>query len=202
MGGLCTGIQVFTGLTGAVKQKNASDKAAEKAQAAANFNAEMIERDIGLLERQRGIINAQFAIDGVRNRRAFESEIQGQARSGFGYAGFDMSRGTPLAVLRINAREFDYQEAVNEFNNEMTNMQISDEQENARLNAELARMEGSGASASLRAQGTASLISGLGQVAGLGYQRGIFGSGSQYSTRASGSNFTTSLRPMPRPLLR
>jgi len=84
----------------------------------------------------------------------------------------------------------------------MTNMQISDEQENARLNAELARMEGSGAAASLRAQGTASLISGLGQVASLGYQRGIFGSGPQYSTTASGSNFTTSLRPMPRPLLR
>ena len=103
MGAICTGIQVVTGLTGAIKQKNASDKAAEKAQAAANFNADLIERDIGLLERQRGIINAQFAIDGVRNRRAFEREIQGQARSGFGYAGFDMSRGTPLAVLRINA---------------------------------------------------------------------------------------------------
>jgi hypothetical protein len=197
MGAICTGIQVVTGLTGAIKQKNASDKAAEKAQAAANFNAEMIERDIGLLEKQRGIINAQFAIDQVRDRRAFEREIQSTAR-----AGFDMSRGTPLAVLRINAREFDYQAAVNEFNNEMTNMQISDEQENARLNAELARMEGSGAAASLRAQGTASLISGLGQVAGLGYQRRIFGSSPQYSTRASGSNFTTSLRPMPRPLLR
>mgnify|MGYP003140380013 len=202
MGAICTGIQVVTGLTGAIKQKNASDKAAEKAQAAANFNAEMIERDIGLLEKQRGIINAQFAIDKVRNRRSFEREVQSEVRANTGYAGFDMSRGTPLAVLRINAREFDYQAAVNEFNNEMTNMQISDEQENARLNAELARMEGSGAAASLRAQGTASLISGLGQVAGLGYQRGIFGSGPQYSTRASGSNFTTSPRPMPRPLLR
>ena len=93
-----------------------------------------------------------------------------------------MSRGTPLAVLRINAREFDYQAAVSEFNNEMTNMQISDEQENARLNAELARMEGGGAAASLRAQGTASLISGLGQVAQLGYERNFLGSGQSFAS--------------------
>jgi len=182
MGAICTGIQVVTGLTGAIKQKNASDKAAEKAQAAANFNAEMIERDIGLLERHRGIINAQFGIDKIRNRDEFERFVQGEVRANTGYAGFDMHMGTPLTTLRINAREFDYQAAVNEFNNEMTNMQISDEQENARLNAKLARMEGGGAAASLRAQGTASLISGLGQVAQLGYERNFLGSGQSFAS--------------------
>ena len=83
MGAICTGIQVVTGLTGAIKQKNASDKAAEKAQAAANFNAEMIERDLGLLAQQRGITNAPFAIYQVRDHRASESELQSTARAGF-----------------------------------------------------------------------------------------------------------------------
>jgi len=182
MGAICTGIQVVTGLTGAIKQKNASDKAAEKAQAAANFNAEMIERDIGLLERQRGIINAQFGIDKIRNREEFERFVQSEVRANTGYAGFDMHMGTPLTTLRINAREFDYEAAVNEFNNEMINMQISDAQEEARLNSKLARMEGGSAAASLRAQGTASLISGLGQVAQLGYERNFLGSGQSFAS--------------------
>lgn len=182
MGAICTGIQVVTGLTGAIKQKNASDKAAEKAQAAANFNAEMIERDIGLLERQRGIINAQFGIDKIRNREEFERFVQSEVRANTGYAGFDMHMGTPLTTLRINAREFDYEASVNEFNNEMINMQISDAQEEARLNSKLARMEGGSAAASLRAQGTASLISGLGQVAQLGYERNFLGSGQSFAS--------------------
>jgi len=171
MGTLCAVVPVVTSVIGGIRQKNASDKAAAAAQEAANFNAEMIERDVDLLERQRGIINAQFAIDQKRFRTQFEDDVQGAARNMFGYAGVEMSGGTPLAVLRQNAREFDYQAAVNEFNNEMVNMQISDEQENARLNAELARMEGGSTAASLRAQGTASLISNLGKAATLGYER-------------------------------
>ena len=171
MGTLCAVVPVVTSVIGGIQQKNASDKAAAAAQEAANFNAEMIERDVDLLERQRGIINAQFAIDQKRFRTQFEDDVQGAARNMFGYAGVEMSGGTPLAVLRQNAREFDYQAAVNEFNNEMVNMQISDEQENARLNAELARMEGGSTAASLRAQGTASLISNLGKAATLGYER-------------------------------
>lgn len=182
-------------------RKNMSDKAAERAQEAANFNAEMIERDIGLLERQRGIINAQFAIEQERERRAFERDIQGTARAGFGYAGFDMSGGTPLAVLRINAREFDYQAAVNEFNNEMTNMQISDEQENARLNAELQRMEGASAAAGLRSQGTAAFISGLGSAATTAYERGYIGGGPSYATGTTRTSLLSSPRTMPRSLL-
>lgn len=175
MGTACAVIQIGTTLLGAAQQQRAADKAASAARAAGEFNAKIIERDIELFERQRGILNSQFAIDQVRGREAFEREVQGTVRASTGYAGFDMSQGTPMAVLRSNAREFDYQQSVEKFNNEIANMQISDAQEEARLNAELSRMEGGMAAASARASGTASLISGIGKAATTAYETGLIG---------------------------
>lgn len=157
-------------LLGGISQKRAADRASAAAQRAANFNAELIERDIGLLEKQREIINRNFLIEGQRARRFFERDVQGGARAGFGYAGIDMSQGTPLDVFRENAREFEYQRTVEQMNNEITNMQISDEQETSRLNAKLARMEGGAQAAGLRAQGTASLIRSIGSAAQQAYE--------------------------------
>lgn len=156
------------------QQKSASNKAAERAQEAANFNANLIERDIGLLDKQRGIINANFLVQQQRAKDAFERDVQAAARSGFAYAGFDISVDTPMEVLRDNAREFDYEQSVARFNNMVTNMQITDEQESATLNAELARMEGVSQASGLRAAGTRSLISGLGEAARFTYQAGTF----------------------------
>ena len=157
-------------LLGGLSQKRASDRASDAAERAARFNAELIERDIGLLERQREIINRNFLIEGQRARRFFERDVQGGARAGFGYAGIDMSQGTPLDVFRENAREFEYEQTVARMGNEITNMQISDEQETARLNAELARMEGGAQAAGLRAQGTQSLIRSFGSAAQQAYE--------------------------------
>lgn len=168
---ISTGMQVV----GAVSSKKAADRAAAAAQRAGEFNAQIIERDIDLLERQRGIINSNYLVDQERQAIAFERDVQGSAKAGFGYAGFDMSQGTPMAVLRQNAREFDYETKIREFNNKITNMQITDAQEEAELNAELSRMEGGMAAASARAQGTASLISGLGDAAKFGYEAGLIG---------------------------
>ena len=77
--------------------------------------------------------------------------------------------------LRQNAREFDYEQSVNKFNNEIANLQISDAQEEARLNAELSRMEGGMAAASARASGTAALMSGFGGAAKTAYETGLIG---------------------------
>lgn len=164
-----------TQIIGGIAQKKSADKAAARAQEAGNFNAEIIERDIDLLEKQRQIINANFLVNQQRSATFFERDVQGTVRAGFGYAGIDMSQGTPIQVLRENAREFDYQSALEEFNNQVTNMQISDQQESARLSAQLSRMEGGATAASLRSQGTASLISGIGQAAGTAYQYKMFG---------------------------
>jgi len=79
-----------------------------------------------------------------------------------------------MTVLRQNAREFEYDQAIADFNNSVTNMQINDAQENARLSAELSRMEGGAQAATLRAQGTQSLISSFGRAATAGYERGLF----------------------------
>jgi hypothetical protein len=157
-------------LLGGLSQRKAASRAAEAADRAAQFNAGLIERDIGLLEKQREIINRNFLIEGKRSRSKFEREVQGAVRAGFGYAGIDMSQGTPVEVLRENAREFEYEATVEQMTNEIANMQISDEQETARLNAELARMEGGAQASGLRAQGTTSLIRSFGSAAQQAYE--------------------------------
>jgi hypothetical protein len=167
-------ISVGSNVIGGISQKRAGDRAAAAANQAAELNAQIIERDIGLLERQRAIVNAQFGIDDFRMRKQFEETVQGTVRASTGYAGFDMSQGTPLAVLRSNARELEYQSAVNSFNNDIVNLQISDAQEESRLGAQLSRMEGGAQAASLRAQGTASLIRSIGAGAGRAYETGLF----------------------------
>jgi len=159
-------------LIGGFQSRSAANRASKKAQQAAEFNASIIERDIDLLERQRGIINANFLVQQERAEQEFERDVQAVARSGFAYGGFDMSQGTPMEVLRNNAREFEYQKSVERFNNQITNLQITDAQEEAELNAQLARMEGGATAAGLRAQGTRSLISSLGQAAQFTYQAG------------------------------
>jgi hypothetical protein len=157
-------------LLGGLSQRSSANRAAAAADRAAQFNAGLIERDIGLLEKQREIINRNFLIEGKRSRSKFEREVQGAVRAGFGYAGIDMSQGTPVEVLRENAREFEYEATVEQITNEIANMQISDEQETARLNAELARMEGGAQASGLRAQGTASLIKSFGSAAQQAYE--------------------------------
>jgi hypothetical protein len=167
-------VQIGTTLYQGAQAKKAGDKAARAAQRAGEFNAKIIERDIDLFEKQRKIVNAQFAVDQKRSRDIFERDVQGAVRSGFAFAGVDMSMGTPINVLRQNAREFDYEQKVAAFNNEVANMQINDAQEEARLNAELSRMEGGMAAASARAKGTASLISSVGKAAGTAYETRLF----------------------------
>ena len=173
MGATAAVVGAGANIVGGISQRNAANQAGAAAQGAAMFNASIIERDIGLLARQRDIINENFEIDTVRAGEAFEREVQGAAKAGFGYAGVDMSSGTPFAVLQANAKEFDYAMSVAEFNNEMTNIQISDQQEDARLQAQLARMGGAASSSAYRSQGKSSLISGVANagigLAGSGY---------------------------------
>ena len=165
MGTTAAIISAGSSIVGGISSRNAANAAGAAAQQAAYFNASIIERDIGLLARQRGIINQNFEIDQERAGEAFEREVQGGAKAGFGYAGVDMSSGTPFAVLQANAKEFDYAMSVAEFNNEMMNLQISDQQEDARLQAQLARMGGDASSSAYRSSGKASLISSVGNAA-------------------------------------
>ena len=164
-----------TTLLGGITQKKASDKAAAAAKAAGEFNAKIIERDIDLLERQRQIFNKNFAVQAERASKAFERDVQGAVRAGFGFAGIDISEGSPLQILRENAREFQYEQDVAEFNRQIVNMQISDQQESARLNAQLSRMEGGAQAAGLQAAGRTSLIGSIGQAAQIGYEYKLFG---------------------------
>ena len=166
-------IMLGTTLLQGGQQKQASNRAAEAAQEVGEFNARLIERDIGLLEKQRQIINANLVISDKLKRKEFKG-VQGEVVAGFGYAGIDIAQGTPVQVLRENARQFEYELAVDKFNNAIVNQQITDAQEEARLNAELSRMEAGATAASLRAQGTRSLIGSIGQAAQIGYQSGMF----------------------------
>jgi len=163
---ISTGLQVASAVSG----KKAADRAAAKAQEAGDFNAKIIERDIDLLEKSQNIYNANFLVSQNRAFQQFERDIQGTAKAGFGYAGVDMSQGTPMAVLRQNAREFDYEQKVREFDNSIVNMQIDDEQEGLQMAADLSRMEGGAQAAGLRAQGTSSLLTSLANTASTVYE--------------------------------
>ena len=165
-----TAIKIGADLLSGFTAKKASGRAARQAAQAAEFNAQIIERDIDLLTRQRQIINANFAASQGRNRTAFERDVQGAARSGYAYAGFDLTQGTPIEVLRENAREFDYEQETEEFNNAITNMQLDDAIEETKLQAELTRMTGQANAAGLRASGTASLIKSIGQAGATGME--------------------------------
>ena len=161
---MCDPLALFTigsNIIGASKAQSAANRAAEAARKVGEFNAGIIERDIDLLEKSRAIYNANFLVSQGRAADAFEREVQGTARNGFGYAGFDMSQGTPIAVLRENAREFDYEQKVAEFENSLKNMQIDDEIEGLELAAEMSRMEGGMAAASAQAQGAQSMINAI-----------------------------------------
>ena len=159
-------------IIGGISQKNSADRAAEKAQEAANFNADLIERDIGLLDKQSKILNANALLREKVDRFRF-SEQQGTVIANYGYAGIDIAQGTPMRVLRQSAREFEYDMAVNRFNDSVTQMQIADAKENVTLTAELTRMEGGASAGALRAQGMQSLISGFGSAARTGYDAGL-----------------------------
>lgn len=176
---MCNPLALFTtgmNLYGAAKQRSAANRAAEAARKVGEFNAGMIERDIGLLEKSRSIYNANFLISQGRAADAFEREVQGTARNGFGYAGFDMSQGTPIVVLRENAREFDYEQKVAEFENSLKNMQIDDQIEGLEMAAELSRMEGGMAAAQAQAQGAKSMINAITNTATTIYENpGEFG---------------------------
>lgn len=159
---------------GGISQKKAANSAAAAAQRVGNFNADLIERDVDLLEKQRTLINSNAVVQEQIDRFRF-SESQGSVVTQYSGAGIDASVGTPLAVLRQNAREFEFDQAILDLNNSVTNQQINDQQENAELSAELSRMEGGASAAGLRAQGTSSLISSFGSAAKFGYTSGMFG---------------------------
>ena len=167
--------QTGLSLLGGINEKSAADRAAAAQQRIGEFNAKIIERDVNLLENQRTIINNNTLISNTRKRTQFR-KVQGEVVANFAYAGIDIAVGTPMAVLRENDRELEYEITVDKFNNYVTNMQINDAQEDAKLTAQMSRMEAGASAAAMRAQGTASLISSFGQAAQIGYNSGMFSS--------------------------
>ena len=126
-----------------------------------------------MLEKQRNIINTNNNIFKTRRKISLD-EVQSQVRANTAFAGIDIASDTTFENLARNAREYDFEIATADFNNEVANMQITDAQEDKRLSAELSRMEGGMQAASLSSQGTTSLISGLGQTARMIDQYGFF----------------------------
>ena len=166
-------ISLGMNLIGGLQQKSAADRAAKAAREVGEFNAEIIERNVDLLGKQSDLINQNLAMEKQRGKSAFEA-IQGEVRANTAYAGIDMSSGTTQMNLEQNAREFEYEQKVMDYNNAITQMQIADAQEDSRLQAELSRMEGGAQAASLQAQGTASLIKSFGDTAKMADQMGVF----------------------------
>ena len=166
-------IMLGMNLIGGLQQKSAADRAARTARDVGEFNAQIIERNVDLLGKQSDLINQNLMMEKQRGKSAFEA-IQGEVRANTAYAGIDMSSATTQMNLEQNAREFEYEQKVMDYNTAITQMQIADAQEDSRLQAELSRMEGGASAASLQAQGTANLIKSFGDTAKMADQMGIF----------------------------
>ena len=167
---ISTALQIGSG----IKTKSAADKAAEAAKKAGEFNAEIIERDLDLLDIQKKIVNKNYLQTDAENRYNFRGQ-QSTARANFAYAGVEISMGTPIQVMRQNARLFEYDQHKIKFNKQMADLQIEDRKESVRLNAELSRMEGGMAAASARTTGQVSLLQSFSQAANTAYNSGFFG---------------------------
>jgi|TARA_Y100000114_G_C11703822_1_gene299851 hypothetical protein len=161
-------------LLGSLQQKKRYDSAANAAQEVGEFNAQLIERDIGLLAKQQDIVNRNHSI--FKTRRKIDLDrVQGSVKASTAYAGIDIASTTTAENLERNAREFDYEMATADFNNAVANMQIEDAKEDKRLSAELSRMEGGQQAASLRSQGTTALVRGLSTGVRQADEYGLFG---------------------------
>ena len=162
-----------TALLNAFTQKAAYDNAADAAREVGEKNAQLIERDIDLLGKQIDIVNTNHNVFKTRRKIGLD-QVQSEVRANTAFANIDIASETTFEVLSRNAREYDFEMATADFNNEVANMQLTDAQEDKRLAAELSRMEGGAQAASLRSQGTSSLISGIGQTARMADQYGWF----------------------------
>ena len=151
------GIKTVFDIAGGISSKNSANKAAAAAARVGEFNAGLIERDIDLLEKQREIINRNAVLQERVDRFRF-AEAQGSVVAQYSGAGIDISHGTPMRVMRQAAREFEYNQHINDIIYKVTNIQIDDQQESNRFSAGLSPMDGEAQAAGLEPQGTTSLI--------------------------------------------
>ncbi len=186
---------IVLGLGGAAAEKKASDAAAKAAQEAANFNADIIERDLDILDRQAKLVKAAQLVREKQSRFEFD-EMQGSVITGYAANGIDIASGTPMRRLRQNARLFEYEMAKQRFNDSVTQMKIQDAKENVKLTAELTRMEGGATAGAYRAQGNASIIAGLSGAINTASSAGLFTEGALRSAPVGMANFGA---PQPRP---
>ena len=148
-------------LLGGLQQKSQADSAARAAQEVGEFNAQLIERNAVLIDKQKDIINTNHSIFKKRRRMALDS-VQSSVRANTAYAGIDIASETTFQIMDKNAREFDFEIATANFNNAVVNEQLEDAKEDVRLQAELSRKEGGMQAANLRNQGTTALLKSLG----------------------------------------
>lgn len=163
-------------VVGGVRQKKAGDDAAAAHRAVGEFNAQMEERTVGLIDKQIEVTRRVRALDEQEARYRFSKEVLGTVVNQYGGSGIVVGSGTPMTVARQFARKFEVDQAKQDFNVANRIMQMEDAKEDARLRAKLSRMEGGYQAAAAKSAGTASMIQSFGQAARFGYEnRNVFG---------------------------
>ena len=105
----------------------------------------------------------------------FNAQMEERTVDQYAGAGIVVGSGTPMRLARQFAREFEVDQAKQDFNVANRIMQMEDAKEDARLRAKLSRMEGGYQAAAAKSAGTASMIQSFGQAARFGYEnRNVF----------------------------
>lgn len=154
-------LSVGLNLYSANKQKEAADKASRFALEIGEENAQIIERDNAIADRQIEILQRTLKLSDRRKKQAFDA-FQGTATAGFGGAGVELSRGAPITVAQKSAAEFEYELAIDKYNTSIAILEQEDRKEEAKMRAKVTRMGGRAEARAYQATGTTALIQGLG----------------------------------------
>ena len=150
------GLNLYNGY----QARKAAGRAGDIALEVADKNADIIARDKDTAERQIELLRNNLEISNRRKSDVF-SAVQGSVRNK-SLGGGVTSRGTPQDIMRFNAREFDYELAIDDYNTQVEILEQQDVIEETKLREEVTRMGGVAEKQAYRASGNKALLQGLG----------------------------------------
>lgn len=137
----------------------ASLDAGKAQQNAANFNAEVSERNAKAAEEQADVIKRNSELDIQKFSKDF-GRLQASTQQAFRYNGFVATGGTPLKVARENAMEADQEIATRRYNAEVGQREQRESAVESRMQASLSRVTGDQARKASYYQAAGSLLGG------------------------------------------
>ena len=152
---------------GTLLQVQAQRAAGKAAQQAANYNADVNERNAKAAEIQAETTERLNRIKEVQDRDRFK-ELNDRTQMQYRGQGWAATTGTPLKRMMLNALRFEQDLEIQSYNTRVKALQSRENATNARLQAEITRFEGRAARKIAHQEAYGTLLSGASQMYFLG----------------------------------